>query len=67
LLIASLILSTAADIETVMAAIFAALGDMGERDGNNFVVSSGYGSGPMVIDVRHLAAELLERFIIYGR
>jgi hypothetical protein len=52
-----------ASMKALMDAIFEALGDGGEREGNTFVVPSG-GSGPLVIDVQDVAVELFERFDI---
>ena len=47
-----------------MDTIFDALGDAGGRDGVRFIVSSGYGSAPLIVDVQDIAVELLERFDI---
>jgi hypothetical protein len=51
-------------MRALMEAIFAALGEAGEREGTRFVVPSGYGEGPLTIDVQEVAVELLERFDI---
>jgi hypothetical protein len=53
-----------ATIRTIIEVIFDGLGDAGEREGNRFVVASGYGSGATVIDVQDVAVALLERFEI---
>jgi hypothetical protein len=49
-------------VKALIEALFDALGDAGEREGNRFVTASDYGSSPIVIDVQDVALELLERF-----
>lgn len=57
-----------ASIKALIEALFDALGEQGERQGDKFVVpsivSSGYTPAPLVIDVQDVAVELLERFDI---
>jgi hypothetical protein len=51
-------------MKALVDAIFAALEEIGEREGHRLVIPSGYGEGGIIIDVQGLAVELLERFEI---
>lgn len=53
-----------ATLARIIEALFDALGHKGERNGNQFVVPSGDGSAGLIINVREVAAELIERFDI---
>jgi hypothetical protein len=52
-------MSTPVSFKTLMDAIFDALGDAGEREGNRFYVER-----PYTIDVQDVAVALLEQFDI---
>jgi hypothetical protein len=59
--------SRPATIELIAEAVFDALGDEGERDGFRWIVPSGYGSGPLILNVRNIAVELAKTFDILER